>query len=85
MKLSSKTIRNIKAPPQGKVVRISESGLCFVARSDSRFFVARFNRKGKIKDFYLGTYPALGIREARRKRDFLEAIVLLTEACDRAG
>ena len=80
MGLTDSAIRNAK--PEGKPKRISDTaGLYLILNSDnSKWWRLDYRFEGKRKTLSMGTYPAVGLKEARDRRH--EARKLLTQGVD---
>ncbi|MGZ3304734.1 MAG: tyrosine-type recombinase/integrase, partial [Asticcacaulis sp.] len=80
MSLSDTTIRNAK--PQSKQYKLhDEGGLFLIIRpSGGKLWRLKYRVGGKEQQLTIGTYPAVGLKEARIKRD--EAKKLLASGSD---
>jgi hypothetical protein len=73
MALTELTIKNLKAT--GKVYRVADGGglTLEISATGSKLWRLRYRHQGKGQMIALGKYPAVGLAEARRKRDELKA------------
>jgi integrase len=80
MPLTDTAIKNAK--PGEKAIKLYDSDglLLWIAPSGGKWWRLKFRAGGKEKMLSLGTYPEIGLREARERRD--EARRLLAEGID---
>ncbi len=80
MPLSNTAIRNIK--PDTKPIRLFDGGGLYleVAPSGGKWWRLKYRFNGKEKRISLGTYPDIGLKEARARKD--EARKLLANHID---
>lgn len=80
MPLSDTAIRNAK--PQGKPYKMYDAGGLFliVTPAGGKWWRFKYRFAGKEKLLSLGTYPAVGLKDARRRRD--DARELLAQGVD---
>jgi integrase len=70
MALTDTQIRTLKAPPSGRLEITDPAcpGLCVrVTANGVTSFAFRFRTNGRAERFTLGTYPALSLKDARRR------------------
>ena len=80
MKLNDTTLRSIKAT--GKIQKLSDGGglYCHVTLTGSMLWRLAYRFNGKQKLLAIGAYPAVSLKDARKKRD--EAKELLGKGID---
>ena len=75
MPLTELTIKSLK--PKSKLYRIADGGglTLEISSTGSKLWRLRYRHNGKGQMIALGKYPAIGLAEARRKRDEMKAQV----------
>ena len=82
--LTDKSIKNLKAAEKAQKVYDGGSGLyMYVSPSGGKFWYMAYRFDGKQKTISIGEYPAIGLKDARDKRD--EAKKLLANNVDPAA
>ena len=74
-KLTNLKIKNAK--PQNKTYKLSDGDnlYLFVKPTGYKVWVFRYRFQGKLKDYYIGSYPEISLSEAREKAFTLRKMV----------